>query len=298
MSAAHRHGYLVLDKPRGWTSHDVVARVRRIVGERRVGHAGTLDPAATGVLPIAVGNATRTLEYLADASKTYLAEITLGVETDSYDADGAVVATVDPSQVTQESIEQHLAAFRGTITQLPPMYSAIHVDGKRLYELARQGKTVERTPRQITVCRLEIEHWQPPVVSLVVDCSKGTYVRSLAHDLGRALGVGGMLSNLTRTRSGPFHLTGAMTLAELEHAMSVQPWAAIAYHPDVAAQHLPAATLSVDQSRRWKLGQALDIEPTSTGVHRVYDEAGTWVGMGLVETKTRRIKPMKVVLAT
>lgn len=289
---ADRNGYLALDKPRGWTSHDVVARVRRIVGVRRVGHAGTLDPAATGVLPIAVGTATRTIEYLAEASKTYLADVTLGIETDSYDAEGQVVSQIDASHMTQDVVEEHLAAFRGPINQIPPMHSAIHVNGQRLYDLARQGKTIDRAPRQITIHRLEIRAWRAPVVTLLVECSKGTYVRSLAHDLGGALGVGGMLSSLVRTRSGPFHLRDAVTLEVLEQRIGVQPWSAIAYHPDVAVQHLPAATLSADQSRRWHMGQTVETQLTPSGTYRVYDESGTWVGMGFVEVG---LKPVKVV---
>jgi len=289
---SNRHGYLALDKPSGWTSHDVVARVRRIVGVRRVGHAGTLDPAATGVLPIAVGTATRTVEYLAEASKTYLANVTLGIETDSYDAEGNLVSQTDASHITQDVVEEHLAAFRGPISQIPPMHSAIHVNGQRLYDLARQGKTIDRAPRQITIHCLDIQAWRPPVVTLLVDCSKGTYVRSLAHDLGGALGVGGVLSSLVRTRSGPFHLREAMTLEVLEQRIGDQPWSAIAYHPDVVVKHLPATTLSADQSRRWHMGQTVEMELTPSGTYRVYDETGTWVGIGFVEVG---LKPVKVV---
>ena len=156
------HGILVVDKPAGWTSHDVVARARRLLGERRIGHAGTLDPAATGVLPLAVGAATRVLEYLAVASKTYLAEITFGVETDSHDADGRLVAHTDPAPLTREAVAAALPGFRGEIDQIPPMHAAIKVGGRRLYELAHRGEEIERGPRRVTITALELVAWSRP----------------------------------------------------------------------------------------------------------------------------------------
>ncbi|HEU5432398.1 MAG TPA: tRNA pseudouridine(55) synthase TruB, partial [Thermomicrobiales bacterium] len=198
------HGFLVIDKPAGWTSFDVVARARRLLGEKRIGHAGTLDPAATGVLPLAVGAARKTLEFLAEASKTYDAEITFGVETDTWDRDGAVVAMADAGELTRDQIAGALEPFRGSFAQTPPMHSAIKIGGRKLYQLARKGEEIERPARSVTIHALDLLGWESPVARLRVDCSKGTYIRSLAHDLGAALGMGAHLSALRRTRTGPF----------------------------------------------------------------------------------------------
>jgi len=171
MDAAGRpglDGYLIVDKPAGWTSFDVVARARRLLGERKVGHAGTLDPAATGVLPLAVGSATKTLEYLAGSSKSYLAEVTFGVETDSQDIDGVVTAVRDASGLPAERVEAALAGFRGDLAQIPPMHSAIKIGGQRLYDLARRGEEIDRPPRPVTIHRLELVGWAPPVATLSV----------------------------------------------------------------------------------------------------------------------------------
>lgn len=291
----HRHGYLVIDKEQGWTSHDVVARVRRLIGVRRVGHAGTLDPAAGGVLPVAVGNATKTIEFLTDASKAYDAEVILGVETDTYDAEGAIVARADPASVTRPAVEHALARFRGEIEQLPPMHSAVHVGGKRLYQIARQGQTIDRPLRRVTIHRLEIVDWQPPCLTLHVDCSKGTYIRTLAHDLGQALGVGAMLAGLVRTRSGPFMRADAISLAELAGRIEAEPWTALAYHPDVPLRDLPAVVIDRNESMRWRMGQAIDVNLATAGLHRVYDRANEWLGIGVYDEPTRRLQPRKVI---
>ncbi len=205
-------GILNVLKPAGKTSFAVVSLLRRWSGERRVGHAGTLDPDATGVLVVCLGQATRIVEFLAGAGKTYRAEIELGVTTDTYDAAGKVVGRSDPSSVTEEQVRRVLESFRGTIAQVPPMHSAIHHKGKRLYELARQGIEVDREPRQVEISRLELLAWQPPVVTIEVDCSGGTYIRSLAQDIGTALGCGAHLKRLVRLKSGPFHLDDAVSL--------------------------------------------------------------------------------------
>lgn len=295
---SRRHGYIVIDKPGGWTSHDVVGRVRRIVGERRVGHAGTLDPAAVGVLPVAVGDATRTIEYLSDASKTYLAEMTLGIETDSYDTDGVLVAQSDAGHVTRAMVEEQLMSFRGTIAQLPPMHSAIRVGGQRLYTLARKGVVIDRAARQITINDLQLVSWAHPVFSLLIDCSKGTYVRSLAHDLGQAVAVGAVLSNLIRLRTGPFDLCDAITLSELERLIEHERWSAVAYHPDVPLLDRPAAILDDDSSSRWRQGRPILMGiPLNAGVHRVYDETGEWIGIGDGDPTTGSLRPVKVITA-
>ena len=195
-------GILNINKPAGKTSFAVVAMVKRLTGEKHVGHAGTLDPMATGVLPVCLGQATRLVEYLMDTTKTYRAEIELGVSTDSYDREGAVTQKCDASAVTLAQIETALNSFRGVITQIPPMYSAVKHQGKPLYELARAGIDVERKARTAKIYSLEIRDWQNPFLTIEVNCGKGTYIRSLANDLGQALGCGATLSALERSRCG------------------------------------------------------------------------------------------------
>jgi len=181
-------GILNINKPWGKTSFSIVAIVKRLSGERRVGHAGTLDPTATGVLPICLGQATRITEFLVDATKAYQAQIELGVTTDTYDASGKITQKRDPSEISQSQLESALTSFRGLIQQTPPMYSAVKYQGKRLYELARAGIKVDRESRPAKIYHLELIDWQPPSVTLEVVCGKGTYIRSLAHDLGQILG--------------------------------------------------------------------------------------------------------------
>ena len=291
------HGILILDKPAGWTSHDVVGRVRRLTRERRVGHAGTLDPAATGVLPVLVGDATKVVEFLSDADKGYLAEITLGIETDSYDIDGAVTATFDGDLPELAEIESAATGFRGPIRQLPPMHSAIRIDGERLYEAARRGETIEREARSITVHRFTIVAWSPPVLTVEIDCSKGTYIRSLAHDLGLALGTGAYLSNLVRTWTGPFRIDEAWALADLERALGDDPieeWESMAIHPDTIVQDWPAIILHDEQRADWLHGRAV-AGPVGPEVDRVrtYDDQGNWLGIG--RGSALGIRPWKVV---
>jgi tRNA pseudouridine55 synthase len=207
-------GILNLNKPKGITSHDVVNIVRRVSGIRKVGHAGALDPMATGVLLACVGKATRLAEYLTRSEKGYLATVQLGVETDTHDADGKVIKTSSVS-LERSDVEAALNDFRGLIEQVPPMYSAIKQGGKPLYKLARQGITVERESRQATISHLEMTDWSPPNFALKVSCSAGTYVRSLVHDLGRQLECGAHLTDLTRIFSGQFNIEEAIPLQDL-----------------------------------------------------------------------------------
>ena len=289
------HGFLVVDKPAGWTSHDVVARARRLTRERRIGHAGTLDPAATGVLPLAVGSATRVLEYLAEASKTYLADIAFGVETDSLDGDGRVTSLRDASLLTRVDVEQLLRPFRGPINQLPPMHSAIKIGGRRLYELARQGEEIERPTRRVVISTLELIDWQPPVATLLVDCSKGTYIRSLARDLGAASGTGAHLSNLVRLRTGPFTLCEAITLRDLAEAALPWTWPSLAVHPDAVLDEWPALLLDDVAATAWSTGRALPAAGDASGMCRTYDAAGTWLGIGIADEVANLWRPAKVV---
>lgn len=211
-------GFLLVDKPAGVTSHDVVQRVRRLSGVRRVGHAGTLDPMATGLLPVAIGDATRLIEFLADREKGYLAEMCLGAQTDTQDAEGEVLVSASFDAVTLDSLQSALACFRGRIEQLPPMYSALKRNGVPLYRLARQGIEVERSARQVDILALELMRFTPPLAEISVLCSKGTYIRTLCHDIGLRLGCGAHMTSLRRFRHGRFDLTQAVSLAAAEAA--------------------------------------------------------------------------------
>ena len=205
-------GWLPVDKPAGWTSHDVVARCRRLLGERRVGHAGTLDPDATGLLLIGVGRATRLLRFLSALAKGYEGELVLGTATTTLDAAGEVTGTWDMSAVAPEEVAKAAAGLTGPQLQVPPMVSAVQVGGRRLHELARQGRTVERAARPVVVDRFEVTRAERPVYRFAVECSSGTYVRALVDDLGRRLGGGAHLGRLRRTSTGPFHVSDAVAL--------------------------------------------------------------------------------------
>jgi len=253
-------GILNIDKPMGLTSHDVVDRVRRLSGQRRVGHAGTLDPMATGVLVVCLGKATRLAEYVAEGSKSYLATIHFGVITDTWDADGRIVETRECGRLSLDAIEHALASFKGRIDQVPPMYSAIKRDGQPLYRLARQGITLRREPRLVEIYGLEIEGWHPPELDLRVDCSKGTYIRSLAHDLGEAVSAGAHLSNLTRLAVGRFRREDAVNLPCLLGESANGRWERHLLPMEVALQHMPNITVDLSTARRISHGQAVCLQ--------------------------------------
>jgi len=241
-------GVLNLLKPPGMTSHDVVAFVRRTLGEKRVGHTGTLDPGVAGVLPVCIGRATRLAEYIAGSDKAYRAEITFGVTTSTQDSFGEVLAEVEASHLTRGDVAYALTRFHGPIDQVPPMVSAVKVEGRRLYELAREGVEVERAARRVTIHKLQLLDFRPgprPVAYVDVVCSKGTYVRTLAHDLGQHLKVGAHLSYLVRTRSGGFTLAEAATLEELAagQARLLPPAAALGDMPRLVISGAAAARL-------------------------------------------------------
>jgi tRNA pseudouridine55 synthase len=295
---ARLHGLLVIDKPAGITSHDVVAKIRRITGERKVGHAGTLDPMATGVLPVAVGDATRVIEYLAGASKAYRAEVTFGVATDTLDAEGRVTAIDPDAELDRETVERTVKGFEGAFDQLPPMHAAIKIGGVRLYELARQGQEIERPARPVVVHAIELVAWEPPVATIDVHSSKGFYVRSLARDLGERAGTVAHLSNLVRLSTGPFGLDDAWTLTELE-AFSrddvAEQWPSIALHPDALVGEMPAMIIAEEQRERWTNGMGLAIEPVTGEQVSVYAEGGDWLGIGHGEPERGQWLPDKVV---
>jgi tRNA pseudouridine55 synthase len=257
-------GFLNINKPKGLTSHDVVARVRQIVSRTtgrkvKVGHAGTLDPAATGVLPVAVGQATRLIEYLTNTSKGYRTVVQLGITTDTDDAEGTVIAERPVPVLDQGTVEKTITTFCGTIMQVPPMYSAVHHHGKRLYELARANQTVERPPRQVTVEQIDDQTAYPLTDQLVLDivCSKGTYIRSLARDIGEALGCGAHVAMLERTHVGPFSLENAVSLAALQEEDGLLEQ--VLLPPETGVAHLPSVSLDEEQAKRVGHGLPVDL---------------------------------------
>lgn len=286
------HGFLNIDKPAGMTSHDVVARVRRLTRRGvKVGHAGTLDPAATGVLPIALGHATRLIEYLSDVRKGYCGRVRLGVVTSTDDAEGEVISTATVPPLTPELIEAAVAPLRGAILQVPPMYSALHHQGQRLYDLARAGKTVEREPRPVQIDALEWELGGSDELLITVACGKGTYIRALAREIGVSLGCGAHLAALQRTFVGPFLLSDAVPLADLQANPSRLPLALIP--PEVALAGWPTAQLDAENSRRVRNG--LPVTLTISGEHvRAYDDTG--VLLAVLRREGDAWRPEKVFL--
>jgi tRNA pseudouridine55 synthase len=240
-------GVLVVDKPVGMTSHDVVEAIRRGTGIRRAGHTGTLDPRASGVLVILIGPAVRLSEYVSASDKRYQAIIRLGSSTDTFDADGKFVRSDQPVNVTEEQFEKILKQFEGEIIQTPPPFSAVKVNGRRAYDMARQGEEVELTPRKIQVHHLEVLEWAPPEVVVDVHCSSGTYVRSLANDMGNALGTGAYLVGLRRTKSGRFTLRDATPLRKLQEAFQAGNWYQFLIPAAEALADWPAVELNPDE---------------------------------------------------
>ncbi len=247
-------GFLVVDKPAGMSSHQVVAMLRRTLGEKKIGHTGTLDPFATGVLPIALGEGTKAITFLDESVKEYRATMRLGISTDTQDLEGEILEQRGWSHVTREAVESLVQAFSGNLLQVPPMFSALKRDGVPLYKLARKGETVEREPRAITVHSLEMERIELPEVSFTVRCSRGTYVRTLAHDMGESLGCGAHLLALRRTKSGPFSLENSFTLDEI--AVGPPREVAVRHFVPVrtALAHLPELELTPAGSARVRNG--------------------------------------------
>ena len=295
-------GILNVDKPAGWTSFDVVAFVRRGSGVRRVGHAGTLDPAATGVLPILLGPATRLAQYLVDTTKVYDATIELGRETDTYDADGAVVHRADASHVGREAVEAALSSFRGEIEQVPPRFSAIKRLGLPLYKRARRGETVEAPPRRVRVDRLDIISYDAPVLRVEIECGKGFYVRSLAHDVGASLGVGGCLTALRRARVGPFRVEDAVSFDTLGRELASGAWLDRLLPPDEVLLGWRAAILGEASAQRLAHGRSLLLQQlpgvvVSAGERcRAYSAGGDFLAV-LRCAAPQEWRPEKVFLA-
>jgi tRNA pseudouridine55 synthase len=292
-------GILNVDKPPGVTSHDVVDAVRRIAGQRKVGHAGTLDPMATGVLLICLGRATRVAEYLMAGRKRYRATIVLGVATDTYDAEGQTVTSGGRTDYARAEIETVLTGFVGRVEQVPPMYSALKRDGQPLYRLARQGKTVERSPRPVEIDEIVVLDWSSPCLIVEMACSPGTYVRSLAHDLGERLGSGAHLASLVRLSSGRFSLEQAVSLDRLEEAFQHGQEGEYLLPLDEALLDLPAMVVGADDARRVRQGQAVQGSLPTTGgdgpfLCRTYSLDGEFLAIMVYHPEKGWWQPKKV----
>lgn len=273
-------GILIIHKPSGWTSHDVVARVRNIVGQKKVGHAGTLDPLATGVLLVCLGQATRVAEYLMDHDKVYQARIRLGVATDTYDAEGQVTHRAEVVGITRDQVERELGGMVGQIDQTPPMYSAIKHRGTPLYRLARRGQEIARKPRKVDIKQLQILDWSLPDVEIGIHCSKGTYVRALAHDLGQRLGCGAYLVELIRIASGRFSLADAVSLKELEAAFAQGQGIDLIKPMDAALDAFPSVMVDPETARRITFGQRVTLpEQAEAQLCRAYAGDGQLVAL-------------------
>lgn len=289
-------GILNLDKPLGLTSYDVVSVVRRLSGQRRVGHAGTLDPLATGVLVVCLGKATRVTEHLMSWRKVYRVCVRLGISTTTDDAEGEILSEV-PVDVSRAEVEAALQQFVGQISQVPPLYSALKRNGRRLYELAREGTHVEVPPRQVDVYGLRIVDWASPLLGLDVECGQGTYVRALARDLGNALGCGAHVVSLRRLRVGLFTVQEALALQELEQVFSSGTIGRHLHPLDTAFHDLPAAQVSAEGARQLAMGQRVaEVEGPSTAVHeaRAYDPGGTFVALIARDGESGAWRPRKV----
>lgn len=285
-------GIVIVHKDRGMTSFDVIAKMRRILSMKKIGHAGTLDPDATGVLPVCLGKATRLIEYLMDKDKSYRAVLRLGIETNTQDASGNITGTADVT-ADDAAIMDAVRSFIGPVMQVPPMYSAIRVGGKRLYELARKGVEIEREARLITISDIRniqiIRHGSDVHVSFEVDCSKGTYIRTLCADIGKKLGCGGHMASLVRTRSGPFTLENAVTLEELSSHQQTGTLHKVIMEMDRALEGFPS--LCLDEVQGMKLRNGLKIIlPTAhpEGLTRLYSAAGQFLAIGQVTVEEGR----------
>lgn len=276
-------GFLNLYKPLNWTSHDCVAKVRRLLQQKKVGHGGTLDPSASGVLPIALGRATRLLQFLP-SDKAYRAVIRLGLSTTTDDLEGDVCQALGAGHITEADAIALLDVFVGTIEQVPPRYSAVQVQGKRLYDLARRGQTFDVPKRTVTIYHLAPVGWQPgefPELTIDITCGAGTYIRSIARDLGEKLGVGGTLVALERTKSSGFTLASSITLEALEAQRQANEYHPLS--PAIALQHHPRIDLSAEEARRWQQGQKIPYKfrdfDLNCPYYQVYAPEQTFLGM-------------------
>ena len=272
------NGIVIIDKPQGWTSQDVTARLRRVFNTRRIGHGGTLDPMATGVLPVFVGRATRGVEFFEHAEKTYETVLRLGITTDTEDISGTVL-TEQEAFVTKKQLEEVLEQFRGQILQVPPMYSALKINGQKLVDLARKGKEVERQPRPITIHELEMVDFAGETATLRVRCSKGTYIRTLCKDIGEALGCGGCMAALRRVQAGEYTIDQAVPLLSL---LEMENPEQVLRNVDTMFRNYPAVTLSEKQKTRCLHGNSFTVK-TADGTYRAYGPQGDFLMLAKVE---------------
>ena len=272
------NGIVIIDKPQEWTSQDVTARLRRVFNTRRIGHGGTLDPMATGVLPVFVGRATRGVEFFEHAEKTYEATLQLGLTTDTEDTSGEVLSRQEV-HISETEFSNILPRFRGKIMQVPPMYSALKVGGQKLVDLARKGKTVERQPREIEIFELEMLEFSGDTARLRVRCSKGTYIRTLCKDIGEALGCGGCMAALRRVQAGEYTIDEAVPLHELLDAKNSEQY----LRPvDSMFRNHPAVTLSAKQETRCRNGNSFSVK-MENGTYRAYSQNGEFLALSKVE---------------
>ena len=272
------NGIVIIDKPAGWTSQDVTARLRRVFGTRRIGHGGTLDPMATGVLPVFVGRGTRGVEFFEHAEKTYETELLLGVATDTEDTTGTVLTRREVS-VTQARLDEVLERFRGEIMQIPPMYSALKVNGQKLCDLARKGRQVERQPRPVTIHELTLLSREGDTLRLRVRCSKGTYIRTLCADIGEALGCGGCMQALRRTQAGEYTIAEAVPLQRLLESPEPETYLR---DVDTMFRGYPGVKLTVNQEKRCRNGNAFSVSLPG-GTYRAYSQSGEFLMLAKVE---------------
>lgn len=292
-------GFLVVDKPYGWTSSDVVRKLKSALrlGEAglKIGHCGTLDPMATGVLPISIGVATRFSRYVLDGDKSYLATVTLGIATDTYDAEGEVTGTADSSGLTRDDVDRALASYIGEIDQVPPAYSAVKMDGRRAYSIARSGGKAELSSRRVRVDSLEVLEWDSPRLTVRLTCGKGFYVRSFAHDLGIELGCGAHLSSLTRTRSGVFDIGDAVLLDNLVNH-GAGGWIGDLHAIDTVLRHLPSVRLSANARLAFMHGNSVGLDGDNAKEDvRVYSEEGALLGLGDCSRVAGKVSPTLVI---
>ncbi|MDO5410696.1 MAG: tRNA pseudouridine(55) synthase TruB [Lachnospiraceae bacterium] len=292
-------GIINIYKEKGFTSHDVVAKMRGILRTKKIGHTGTLDPDATGVLPVCIGKGTRLCSLFENHDKTYRAVLLLGIETDTQDISGQIL-NEKPVCISKEQLLQALSAFRGNIMQVPPMYSALKVNGKKLYEYAREGKIIERQARPIEIKELTVEAIDFPRVTITVSCSKGTYIRTLCHDIGQALGCGGCMESLVRTRVGNFHLEEAVTLKELEEKRDADDLDSCILTVEEVFSELPSVHTQPLFDRLIhngnRVGASMLVGQPHCGWIRMYDSCGLFTGIYEYDSVREDYKPLKMFL--
>lgn len=295
------HGILNVYKEKGYTSHDVVAKLRGILGQKKIGHTGTLDPDATGVLPVCLGKATKLCDMLTDKDKCYDAVLLLGKETDTQDASGNVICTKDLSGIGEESVRQIINSFIGGYDQVPPMYSALKVNGRKLYELAREGKTVERKARRVELYDIHIRETAIPRVHMKVHCSKGTYIRTLCHDIGQKLGCGACMETLIRTKAGVFEIEGSHTLKDIEEKKNTGRLTDIIVPIDAMFPDYVKIAAEKEWEERIRNGASFPAKDAAerSGLSdlervRVYDQEGTFIGIYKYEKEQNEFTVVKM----